>query len=47
MEIGKNLERKGLVSIDKIGNANVKLLRVDVAIDEGMRYYKERMKYYL
>ena len=46
-EIGKNLERKGLVAVDKIGNANVKLLRVDVAVDEGMRYYKDRMKYYL
>ena len=45
-EIGKNLERKGLVAVDKIGNANVKLLRVDVAVDEGMRYYKDRMKYY-
>lgn len=47
IDIGKNLERKGLVGLDRIGNANVKLLRVDVAIDEGMRYYKERMKYYL
>lgn len=45
-EIGERLEKKGLVNTLELENAKLKLLRVDVAIDEGIAYYKDRMKYY-
>lgn len=45
-KIGASLEAKKLVSKVAIKNGEMKLLRVDVAVDEGMRYFDERLKYY-
>lgn len=45
-QIGKSLEAKNLVSIVPIAKGELRLLRVDVAVDEGMHYFDERLKYY-
>ena len=46
LEIGKQLENKGLVKKIAIANGEMRLLRVDVAIDEGMRYFDKRLAHY-
>ena len=43
-EIGKHLEDKKLVQIDYLNEAKCRLLRIDTAVDEGIKYYRERVK---
>lgn len=42
MEIGKILENKGYVNSLTIDNVTLKLVRVDLAVDEGIKYYRKR-----
>lgn len=46
LEIGKSLENKKLVNIIDIPKGKMKLLRVDVAVDEGMHYFDKMLEYY-
>lgn len=45
-EIGARLEAKGLVKMMKVGECELRLLRIDQAVLEGTTYYLERMMKY-
>lgn len=46
IDIGRRLEEKGLVNIKEINDKKIRLLRIDSAVIEGVKYYKERMRRY-
>ncbi len=46
IDIGRRLEAKGQVRIKEIGDMKIRLLGVENAVLEGVRYYMERMMRY-
>lgn len=46
IKIGSSLEKQNLVYKTKFNQAEIKLVRIDYAVDEGIKYFNERYKYY-
>ena len=46
IKIGERLEKQNLVYKTSFNQANIKMVRIDYAVDEGIKYFKERYKYY-
>ena len=44
--IGKRLEMKDLVKKISLKKGDMRLLRIDLAVDEGLRYFEERLRHY-
>ena len=45
-EIGVILERRHLVNIKNLHDAKCKLLRVDMAVDQGIEYFNQKNRFY-
>ena len=45
-QVGEIMERRHLVTIANLNDAVCRLLRIDIAVDQGISYFNEKYKYY-